>query len=74
MLGPEYTQVVRRVEVPASDREFPALTGRSGTQRARRPGGVRARCAAAGRRCLALVAAVAVTAAVSSYQASGVRT
>jgi hypothetical protein len=31
MLGPEHTQVIMQAEVPASDRKFPALTGRSGT-------------------------------------------
>ena len=36
MLGPVHAQVRRRVKVSVSDREFPALTGRSGTQRARR--------------------------------------
>ena len=36
MLGPVCAQVVRQAEVPASDRKFPALTDRSGTQRARR--------------------------------------
>lgn len=36
MLGPVDAQVSRRVKVSVSDRGFPALTGRSGTQRARR--------------------------------------
>ena len=36
MLGPVHAQVSRRVKVSVSDRGFPALTGRSGTQRARR--------------------------------------
>ena len=37
MLGPVCAQVIRQAEVPVSDRKFPALTRRSGTQRARRP-------------------------------------
>jgi hypothetical protein len=36
MLGPVHAQVSRRVKVSVSDRGFPALTDRSGTQRARR--------------------------------------
>ena len=38
MLGSVHAQVSRRVQVSVSDREFPALTGRSGTQRARHLG------------------------------------
>jgi hypothetical protein len=34
MLGPVHAQVSRRMKVSVSDRGFPALTGRSGTQRA----------------------------------------
>ena len=34
MLGPVHAQVSRRVKVSVGDRGFPALTGRSGTQRA----------------------------------------
>ncbi len=33
---PAYSQVRRRIRLSASDRKFPSLTGRSGTQRARR--------------------------------------
>jgi hypothetical protein len=33
---PAYSQVRRRIRLSASDRKFPRLTGRSGTQRARR--------------------------------------
>jgi hypothetical protein len=36
MLGPVHAQISRRVKVSASDRGFPALTGRSGMLRARR--------------------------------------
>ena len=36
MLGLVCAQVIRQAEVPVSDRKFPALTRRSGTQRARR--------------------------------------
>ena len=36
MLGPVCAQVIRQAEVPVSDRKFPALTRRSGTQRVRR--------------------------------------
>ena len=36
MLGPVCAQVIRQAKLPASGRKFPALTGRSGTQRARR--------------------------------------
>ena len=35
---PACSQVRRRIRVSASDRKSPPLTGRSGTQRARRPG------------------------------------
>ena len=34
---PAYSLVRRRIRLSASDRKFPPLTGRSGTQRARRP-------------------------------------
>jgi hypothetical protein len=34
---PACTQLSRCIKLSGSDREFPALTGRSGTQRARRP-------------------------------------
>jgi hypothetical protein len=36
MLGPVCAQVIRQTKIPASGRKFPALIGRSGTQRARR--------------------------------------
>ena len=35
---PAHPQVSQRIGLPGSDHNFPVLTGRSGTQRARRPG------------------------------------